>query len=153
MKTKKRQKICYNCNAEVDLEVIVCPYCGTDMLEEFELKFESEDDLDNRSLSAKQTIASLYPPPYQMQNLNMENTEEEEEKDIEEGEETQSRLPSIMPDIILAFSLNIVGLVLLLFFFSTDGEINLKINNKYLVLLFLFSIPAFLWSYKNLNEE
>jgi hypothetical protein len=31
MKPKKRQKLCPNCEGEVDLEVIVCPFCAADL--------------------------------------------------------------------------------------------------------------------------
>ena len=34
MKPKKRQKLCHHCEGEVDLDVIVCPFCAADLREE-----------------------------------------------------------------------------------------------------------------------
>jgi len=149
MKTQNRQKICYNCNAQVELDVIVCPYCGTDLLEEFDSDYKSEEDVD-KALSYKQTIASLYPPPYQMQDEdNVESNEEYEEK---ETEEEQAKSSDSIAAAILTASLSLIGFSLLLFFFSNNGEISLNINSKHLIVLFLISIPALLWSWRNLED-
>ncbi len=148
MKTQNRQKICYNCNAQVDLDVIVCPYCGTDLLEEFDSDYKSEEDADNKALSYKQTIASLYPPPYQMQDE--ENVESNE--DYEEIEEDQEKNSDSVAAAILTMSLSLIGFSLILFFFSNEGEITLSINHKHLIILLLISMPALLWSWKNLEE-
>jgi len=152
MKTQNRQKICYNCNAQVDLDVIVCPYCGTDLLEEFDSDYKSEEDTDSKALSYKQTIASLYPPPNQMQDEeNMENDEDYEEKETEE-EIDQPKGSDSIAAAILTVSLSLIGFSLLLFFFSKEGEITLNVNNKHLIVLSLISIPALLWSWRNLED-
>ena len=154
MKTKKRQKICYNCNAQVDLEVIVCPYCGTDLLEEFDQDLASDEELDSRALYPQQTIASLYPPPYQTHDENYDDEESLETNYDSEEEESDEQKQAANPvaAIILTLSLSMLGLVLVLFFFSVDGDINLHINNKYLVLLLAASLPGIFWSWSDMKD-
>jgi len=149
MKTQNRQKICYNCNAQVDLDVIVCPYCGTDLLEEFDSDYKSEEDIDNKALSYKQTIASLYPPPYQMKDEESAESNEDYEEMEEEDQEKNS---DSVAAAILTMSLSLIGFSLILFFFSNGGEITLSINHKHLIILLLISIPALLWSWRNLED-
>src|SRR5579872_998988 len=60
MKPKKRQKICSNCDGEIDLDVIVCPYCAADLREE---KPEQQRPVFNTSATSQnqKTMESLYP--------------------------------------------------------------------------------------------
>lgn len=63
MKPKKRQKLCYNCEGEVDLDVIVCPFCAADLRSE---KPEQQNPPYPPSAPMKQhdhASQSLYPSP------------------------------------------------------------------------------------------
>jgi hypothetical protein len=61
MKPKKRQKLCHNCEGEIDLDVIVCPFCAADLREE---KPEQSRPTYSPSFmhASQQTHQSLYPP-------------------------------------------------------------------------------------------
>ena len=56
MKPKKRQKMCYNCEGGVDLDVIVCPFCAADLRAE---KPEQQASAYNPASSVK----ALNPAP------------------------------------------------------------------------------------------
>ena len=58
MKPKKRQKLCHHCEGEVDLDVIVCPFCAADLREAnpSQMKFNA-----GVSLGKHPTEHSLYP--------------------------------------------------------------------------------------------
>ena len=77
MSVKKRMKLCSNCDGFVDLDVIICPYCGSDVL----LSEETIPDLDEtppiahyrKKMSVEETLSSLYPPPYKPKNIHVPN--------------------------------------------------------------------------------
>lgn len=144
MDGKKQQKICYNCNGQVDLEVIVCPFCGTDLLEEFDAGFDLEEELDSKqkSLSPQETIASLYPAPYR--------THPEEEK--QEVKEVQDAKAHPFSFIVFIFAMHFICIGLLLFFFSKDGKVQLDISSKYWFLWVLIGSVSILWSWKKIDE-
>ena len=77
MKTKKRQKLCYNCEGEVDLDVIVCPFCAADLrIEKPEVQRPAYDP--NLSVKNLNTQQSLYPPHYAPRiNTGEESVQEE----------------------------------------------------------------------------
>lgn len=60
MNGKKRQKLCQNCEGNVDFDVIFCPYCGADLLEEKE-PLVAKDEESFKTLSEKESVDSLYP--------------------------------------------------------------------------------------------
>ena len=64
MKPKKRQKLCQNCEGEIDVDVIVCPFCAADLREE--RPEQKVSPISVRNLSDNETMKSLYPPPYKM---------------------------------------------------------------------------------------
>lgn len=146
MKTKRQQKICYNCNGQVELEVIVCPYCGTDLLEEFATSESSQEEAEgsNKSLSLQQTLHSLYPPLYQ----NYEDPPEEKNREKLEEEESSEESGSVVFEILMGISLYLFGTLCLLYFFSTGGEIHIELNMKYLWILLTFTVPVFFWSWQ-----
>ena len=68
MSQKKRNKLCGSCDGIVDLDVIICPYCGSDVLEVLEDPYEKEKYATDgkKKLSPDETMTSLYPPPYKI---------------------------------------------------------------------------------------
>ena len=57
----QNHKLCFHCNAEVDVDVIVCPFCGVDLMHEKHfMEDEYEDSSTTRPLSTQETLASLY---------------------------------------------------------------------------------------------
>ncbi len=137
MDHKKNYKLCPHCDGQIDLDVIACPYCGNDVSsvdqEEEEQYYTSYNDRFNQSLSPKETLASLYPPPYQPKvfDHSQEGSQEEfkenyqEEKAIENNKEIR-----FFPVFLLSLGVTFLGFSLLLFFFSKNGTLTLSFNGK-----------------------
>jgi len=152
MKPKKQQKICYNCNGQVDLEVIVCPFCGTDLLEEFDAGLDPQEEFETKqkSLSPQETIASLYPAPYQV------NSEEEEQGSQTANQKIKSKESDkkiSLEYIVFIFALNFLSIGILLFVFSDDGKVQLELTSKYWILFVIIGALASFWSFRKIQEE
>ncbi len=149
MQTKKRQKLCYNCEGEVDLEVIFCPYCGADLLEEKEgLQGTStlQEDSHN-SLSLEETTTSLYPPPYQPEKIKEGKLEKEEVT-----EEDSKSLKAFFPIFLLTTGIWCFLLGVLLFIFSENGFVILKLDAKLWLTYLLLSAPLLFMGSKLLSK-
>lgn len=129
MKAKKHQKLCYNCEGEVDLDVIFCPFCGADLLEEKPME-ESEDS---------------FVPPYQPKTALDEAVEEEKTKETEKKEQ-------IIPTVAL-LSLGVWFFLLgfFLFIFSTDGFLTLRLNANLWFVYIGISFPILFFGYRFLK--
>jgi hypothetical protein len=158
MKPKKRQKLCYNCEGEVDLDVIVCPFCAADLREE---KPELERSSFSPSVtSVKQLNAetSLYAPAYARVSQQEEAGEPQRETSsatafAEEAEETQKPTKAIVTALFL-FSLGVQLFLLgfLLVIFSDRGTMILKWDASLWFLYIFASIPLLLFGYRLLNR-
>ncbi len=60
MQSKKRMKMCSNCDGMVDLDVIICPYCGFNLSQTVVSPTEKKEPTP----PLEETISALYPPPY-----------------------------------------------------------------------------------------
>jgi hypothetical protein len=131
MKQKKRQKLCHNCEGEVDLDVIFCPFCGADLLEE-----QPEEEV----------LKEEFVPPYQPKSSLMEAVEEEKVK--EEGRKEQ-----IFPPIAL-LSLGVWFFLLgfFLFLFGNDGRLVLRLNATIWFVYLLLSFPFLFLGYRFLKK-
>jgi len=141
MKQNKRQKLCYHCEGEVDLEVIFCPFCGTDLLEESNGAEESEKidpDAAFRTLSEKQSNSSLYPPPY-LPKSSVDDDAPEEVQDLEE--EIEKEKSAFLPLIFLSMGAWLLALAVLLFVFSKNGFVTLRFDAKMWLVYLLISAP------------
>lgn len=114
MSNKKRMKMCANCDGMVDLEVIICPYCGNDVAQTQEKTSHLND---------------LYPPPYQPKEENVKEREEEEKK------------VSIWPFFIFSIGVNISLFGLFLFLFSSKGELFLRWKSSFWFVYVLVGAP------------
>ncbi len=128
MKAKKRQKLCYNCDGEVDLEVIFCPYCGVDLLEE-------KNNLE-------ETPPQLYPPPYVPGNVVTEEQEEVPKKEVH----------SFVPLMLLTLGVQAFLIGILLFILSENGSVHLQFDAKTWLFYLLFSIPVLYFGIKKLQD-
>lgn len=144
MKLKKRQKLCSNCEGDIDLDVIVCPYCAADLREE-----RSE-----RAAPMQQMSQSLYPPPYPIKN---EKVEEPLYLDAEEPllskEEPKERITAVLVPILL-FALGAMMLLLgiLLLAFSQDGQVVLKWDARLWFLYLFASVPFLVFGYRAISK-
>lgn len=144
------KKMCIFCHAQVAISAKICPFCRAqfDQLQNSPDSLAKKNDTNaSPSLSEKQMLDSLYPPPYQPK---MERIEEE----VEEIEEKEQSVPvakqkSILVPIFL-FSLGsqlfIFSLFLLLF--SEEGMLLLQWKASLWYLYSLVSLALLFAGYK-----
>lgn len=176
MKPKKRQKLCYNCEGEVDLDVIVCPFCAADLrAEKPEL---SRSSFSPAVTSVKQLHAenSLYPssfnrssqqeaPPVRQQEAPPIAIAEEEitqESFYEEDASNISKMKDLWNEkagksLVLSLFLFTLGVQLFLLgvlfvLFSQGGVMILKWDASLWFLYIFASIPLLLFGYRSLNK-
>lgn len=147
MAVKKRQKMCYNCEGELDLDVIVCPFCAADLREE---KPEQQRPSYNPTPSVKHlnTQQSLYPPHYAAKPPVQEEAPLEEPHVAEAEEETGTVLG---PTILLALGSQLLLFGLLMALFSHQGSLILKWDARFWFLYLFASIPLLIFGLKSLK--
>jgi hypothetical protein len=151
MKPKKRQKMCGNCEGEIDLDVIVCPYCAADLREE-------KPEQQRPSLNARaeknlgKTMDSLYPSSFPQPKIQAEGDEIQEVAapvmEEEEGKEKNILGPTIL--FTLGVQLCLFGLLMVLF--SHKGVMVLKWDARLWFLYVFASIPLLIFGYRSLSK-
>lgn len=146
MKPKKRQKLCYNCEGDVDLDVIVCPFCAADLREE---KPEQQRSTYNPTTSVKNlnTQQSLYPP----KGGQAEEVLEEEPQPEEVSSDGESK-HVVVPTILMTLGAQLFIFGLLMLFFSTKGALILKWDARFWFIYLFASIPFLIFGYKSLSK-
>lgn len=114
---QKKMKLCNHCDGMVDMDVIICPYCGNDV-SEIEDREESNKD-------------PLYPPPYKPQTEKKEETKQEKSE----------KKFTFLPFILFSLGVNILLFGLFLFLFSTKGELFLRWKATYWFVYVLIGLP------------
>ena len=166
MEDKERLKLCVKCEGQINWDAEMCPFCGGDLtlveepqsIVDSEQKKESQKTFFNtsNSMSAEETLSSLYPPPYQP---NMENKEENIEKEDEdeanqEEEELQDNDNNIFfTTLLLSLSVNLFLFGLFLFIFSKDNKVFLSFNSNLWFVYLLFSFFLFFFGYYKLMRS
>lgn len=137
--------MCYNCEGEVDLDVIVCPFCAADLREE---KPEQQIPSYNPTATLKNltTQQSLYPS---QKSHHHEETSQEEERVIQAEEEPKN---VFAPIILLALGSQLLLLGLFLLFFSSKGSFILKWDARFWYFYILASIPLLIFGAKAIKK-
>src|SRR3989344_6075261 len=167
MKAKKRQKLCYHCEGDVDLEVIVCPFCAADLRVE---KPEVQRPAYNPGTHLKNvsTQASLYPSSQPSKNKE-EAIAEGVQEPLEETEEEKTLwAPMIFLTLgfqlfffcfffffffffgVLLFYFDVGLLGLLMLFFSHGGILMFKWDARFWFFYILAAFPLVVFGYKKL---
>lgn len=155
MKPKKRQKMCYNCEGEVDLDVIVCPFCAADLRAE---KPEQQYPAYNPASSVKtlnaapgntQTSKSLYPPAQPEEEEAPR--EQEAVLPMEEVSESEGKT-MIGPTILLALGVQLALFGLMMALFSSKGVFVLKWDARLWFLYLFASAPLIIFGYRALSK-
>lgn len=136
MKTKKRQKLCYNCEGDVDLDVIVCPFCAADLREEKpeQLSPHYQQTAVLKNLTTQQ---SLYPSKNSAPLPELEGLEKEEPVEKNASFEKTDWLFTLLT--LAGFQLFFLGVFTLIF--SNGGSVTLKWSAKLWYLFLLLSLP------------
>ncbi|MBN1915294.1 MAG: hypothetical protein JW769_05345 [Parachlamydiales bacterium] len=145
---EKGQKICPHCDAFIDKQVIICPYCGGDVSEEIDTPYAYVPPNRSESLTPDETLSSLYPPPYEPKvQENVSALEEEIEEDL------PKRKGSIfLSTLLLSFGVNFAAMGLFLLFFSKNGEVHLRFQSFFWFLYVLTGAPAIYWGVRRLSK-
>ena len=149
MKAKKRQKLCHHCEGEVDLDVIVCPFCAADLREE---RPEQPRFIPTPTLSKSLPAHSLYPP------LMSETKSEPSESQIKSANpQIQKNFFSIKSItygmVLFALGSQLLFLTIALLLFSHHGTLLLQFNAKFWPLCLLLSIPLLVFGYRLTNLD
>lgn len=167
MDQRRRMKLCPHCEGDVDLDVIVCPFCGKDVSEQkmtshMQMPTSARNSLV-RSLSVDETLNSLYPPPYRpkvydqeipaattREELSIEDEEEIDNMDSQIDEDSEKKT-SIVPILLFSLGINLCLFGLFLFFFSSNGEVWLHWKGGMWIAYLLLSAPFLYFGYKKIN--
>lgn len=143
MKQKKRQKMCHNCEGEIDVDVIVCPYCAADLREE----------------KPERQVTPLYnPQPQPLKDHNLYGKPLPTEQ-IQEEASVQTEAPHekkeknlFLPTLVFTLGVQLCLLGLLMLLFSHKGVVILKWDARFWFLYVFFSVPLLILGYKNLSK-
>lgn len=121
------KKMCVYCHAQVAKDAPVCPFCRA-QFDQGKVQKEVKVPKKNTStLSEKQTLDSLYPPPYQpkMEKIEEERVVEKPEKQVEK--KVASKKPSILfPIFLFSMGSQLLIFSIFLLFFSDEGMLYLR---------------------------
>lgn len=145
MGQKKRLKLCQYCDGQIDLDVIVCPYCGNHVSEP-------------KTFSQKPAEESLFPPPYASSQKSFDNLEENfsstapQPKELA-AEPTTTRGNIFLPTLLFSLGMNLSLLGLFILFFSKKGELLLKWDAHFWFVYVLLALPLMFFGYKGLSRS
>lgn len=149
MKPKKRQKLCHHCDAEVDLDVIVCPFCAADLREE-----KPEQQRSSAASTVKQLHTGepqpLYPPAptYSIRGLPEEAPAQEMAISAPEEEIQKTPLTAI---VLFTLGAQLLILALMMLFFGDGGMLLLKWNAKWWPLYLVGAAPLLFFGVRSLR--
>ena len=145
MKLKKRQKLCSNCEGDIDLDVIVCPYCAADLREE----------RPERTTPMQQMSHSLYPPPYPIKEEKVEEPLPLTPASLlleDAPPPKESIAAAALPILLFALGAMLFLLGLLLVLFSHDGQVVLKWDARLWFLYLFASVPFLVFGYRAISK-
>jgi hypothetical protein len=149
MGQKKRLKLCPYCDGQLDLDVIVCPFCGNEVAEK-----KREEAPISKLYTPQVTESSLYPPPYQPireepEDIFMRQEPIQKEAAMEAPQEKSAFLPTLL--FSLGINLVLVGFFIL--FFSRHGELLLRWDSRFWFVYVLLALPLIFFGYRGLARE
>lgn len=147
MKPKKRQKLCHHCEGEVDLDVIVCPFCAAD-LREARVEQPRFSSPVIKELPPEQ---SLYPSTRSLPPPEEEVMVQEEESPVAAQVESQaeSTFKSSMGGILLfTLGAHLFFLAMAFLFLSDRGVLLLRFNAHFWPLCLILSLPLLVFGYR-----
>jgi hypothetical protein len=152
MKPKKRQKLCQNCEGEIDLDVIVCPFCAADLREEKPERQQYSAPSSVRNLNDGPSFESLYPSPHAPKAPpSMQPAEAQPQAAALESEEESKHSLTAIFVFSLGVQLCLLGLLTLIF--SHHGVVVLKWSARFWFVYLFASLPLLVFGYKMLSKK
>lgn len=158
MKPKKRQKLCYHCEGEIDLDVIVCPFCAADLRVEKPEQMRSgySSFSGGEKTQNLQTSESLYPSsfPSRLETGGEEVLEREELPSASAEKQTSSdRLSKVIcPTILFTLGIQLFVLGMFILLFSHKGIVVLKWDGALWFFYVLAACPLLYFGYRSLSK-
>ena len=149
-KLKKRQKLCHNCEGEIDLDVIVCPFCAADLREEKPEQGRSSFNAGQKVVQDQQTSQSLYPSSFPIKPP--EAAPEPQRQQPEAVQEGAPSTNSFGPTILFTLGVQLVLLGLLMLLFSHKGMVVLRWNASWWFMYCLAGFPFLYIGYRALSK-
>lgn len=133
------KKMCIFCHAQVAVDARICPFCRAHFDQVASQTERMKPVEKNRStLTEKQTLDSLYPPPYQPK---MERIEEDaEEEKIVEKKEVSKSSSLLIPIFLFSVGSQLLIFSIFLLLFSEEGMLFLRWKASLWYLYLLVSV-------------
>lgn len=157
---QERQKMCWNCDADVSAGATYCPFCGTDLMVGNEN--DKVKEAAYRGETLQESLASLYKPPYSSTREESVGSPSEMHRNpsendlsaflVEEKKDPTARFGYGWSLIFLSVGTFLVTLSLLLLFLSTDGKLILEFNARSWFLYGISGAPLLFLGYRLLNR-
>lgn len=152
MKPKKRQKLCHNCEGEIDIDVIVCPFCAADLREEKPEQKYSSYVSSTQQMNPKQTVQSLYPHAAEQMEAAYREPEQEEREAVGEEIVEEKNSSVFAPTILFTLGVQLFIFGLLMLLFSHKGTVILKWDARFWFFYVFASVPFLVFGYKTLSK-
>ncbi len=157
-KPKKRQKLCCHCDGEIDLDVIVCPFCAADLRQEKPEQMRSgyqSFGVTEKSQNYR-TSESLYPSSLGQRSADavFEETAEVEPPALSRDEKVPSDKLSrvICPTILFTLGIQLFVLGMFILLFSHKGTVVLKWDGTLWFFYVLAACPLLYFGYRALSR-
>ena len=163
----ERQKMCWNCDADVSLDATYCPFCGTDLLTTTEVVKERSNHAEyHANETLQESLASLYKPPYSVRNqegLGVPNDphdllagyrQEKEEMEMETEtfeEEDFSKMGGGWPLVLLSVGSFLFTFGALLLFLSKNGKLVLEWKASFWFVYCFTALPLLVFGFRALS--
>jgi hypothetical protein len=156
MKPKKRQKLCHNCEGEIDVDVIVCPFCAADLREEKPEQRHPPYAHSVRTLRSPEISASV--PPLLSRPSSADPLPEEKgnntlvcDTPMEGNEKREAGI--LLPAIFFTLGVQLCILGLLMLLISHRGEVILRWDARFWFFYVVASLPFLILGYKALSKR
>lgn len=152
MEKKKNLKLCSNCDGQIELDAIFCPYCGAETTVKRPVADNKNLATPSKSLSPEETLSSLYPPPYKPKGydapIDKEAAVAEEEVAVAESGKSSLLWPIVF--LSIGFNFLLIGLFLLLF--AGREELVFRWHTHFWFIYLLISLPLVFLGYRKISE-
>ncbi len=166
-------RACRQCEADVSVQATYCPFCGSDLLE------ENSPSTPEKSAEIKESLASLYNPPYSARSRQgvgipdereegvfihkepvkdepllttstYSEKEEAKEQQSEKNEESEHR-GTFLPLLLLSIGGYLFALGALILLFAKDGVLTLQWQARHWIFYWLIGLPFFILGVRRLK--
>lgn len=152
MKPKKRQKLCHNCEGEIDIDVIVCPFCAADLREEKPEQRYSSYVSQVQQINPRNPVQSLYPGSSDPIEEFHEDPVSEDAEVAAMSVEDEKRAGVFIPTILFTLGVQLCVFGLLMLLFSHKGVVILKWDARFWFFYLVASIPFLVFGYRSLSK-